>query len=94
MPRYVVIHPVAFEEGQLQPLSREPLPDGVCWDSSLVSFVDGRTFCLWQAPATDALIDIFKKYAVPYETIHVVRRFDPTTGVLEPEVLEKVMQPA
>jgi hypothetical protein len=92
--RFVAVHPVVFPEEQLQPLTKETLPEGVIWESTYCSFPDNKTFCVWTAPAKESVVAILKKYEIPYETIHVVRHFDPATGVLEPESIEeKVPQP-
>lgn len=87
--RFVAVHPVVFTEEQLQPLAKEPMPEGVTWESTYVSFADNKSFCVWKAPAKEAILELFAKYEIPYETIHVVRHFDPVTGLLEPEVIEE-----
>lgn len=95
MLRFVAVHPVAFPEAKLQELANEPMPEGVTWDSTYNASADGRSFCHWKAPSMDAVIAIFTKYEIPYEAIHVVRRFDPATGVMEPEgAEEKIAAPA
>jgi hypothetical protein len=92
--RFVAVHPVVFSEEQLLPLTKETLPEGVTWESTYCAFADNKTFCLWKAPAKEAIVEVFTKYEIPYEAIHVVRHFDPVTGILEPEVSEeKVPQP-
>jgi hypothetical protein len=92
--RFVAVHPVAFTEEQLRPLAKESLPEGVTWDSSFCGYKEDLTYCLWKAPAKEDLVAVFKRYEIPYEAIHAVRRFDPATGELEPEpVEEKVPQP-
>jgi hypothetical protein len=85
MPRFVAVHPVAFTAEQLQPLAKEVLPEGVIWHDTFCAFGESKTYCHWEAPTGEALRDIFTKYEVPYELIHEVRRFDPSTGLLEPE---------
>jgi hypothetical protein len=95
MLRFIAVHPVAFSEEQLQPLAKEPLPEGVTWKSTYCSFADGKAFCHWEAPTREVVVDIFKKYDIPYEAIYEVRRFDPATGQLEVEpIMAKVLQPA
>jgi hypothetical protein len=31
MRRFIAVHPLAFSEEQLQPLAKEPLPEGTTW---------------------------------------------------------------
>jgi hypothetical protein len=93
--RFIAVHPVGFTEEQLAPLAKEPLPEGVTWHSTYCAFAENRSYCHWEAPTKDAIVGIFKRYEIPYEAIHEVRRFDPATGQMEPEPLEaKVLQPA
>jgi hypothetical protein len=95
MPRFIAAHPVAFSEEQLRPLTKEPMPEGVAWHSTYCAFADNKTYCHWEAPTKEALVEIFTKYEVPYEAIHEVRRFDPATGLMEPAPVEaKVLSPA
>ncbi len=84
--RFVAVHPVAFPEEQLAPLAREPMPDGVLWHDTLISYGDMKTYCQWEAPTRQTLADLFLKYGIPVDEIHEVRRFDPAAGRLEPEV--------
>ncbi len=94
MPRFIVVHPVAYTEEQLQPLTKAPMPEGVTWVSTYCGYADNKSFCHWVAPTRDALVAIFRQYEIPYETIHEVRRFDPATAQLEPAPIEvKVPQP-
>jgi hypothetical protein len=83
MPRFIAVHPVAFTEEQLQPLAKEQVPEGVTWNSTYCAFVDNKTYCHWEAPTKEAVLDIFKKYEIPYEAIHEVRLFDFATGKFE-----------
>ena len=93
MARYIAVHPVAFTEEQLTPLAKEPLPEGVTWHSTHSAFAEGKSFCHWEAPAREALLEIFERYAIPFETLYEVRRFDPAVGEMEPvPVEEKVLQ--
>lgn len=95
MPRFIAVHPVAFAEEQLQPLAKEPLPEGVIWHSTFCAFGDSKSYCHWESPTKQALLEILAKYEIPYEAVYEVRRFDPVTGRLEPERAEaKVAQPA
>ena len=84
MPRFIAAHPVAFSEEQLQPLAKEPMPEGVTWHSTYCAFAENKSYCHWQAPTKEALVELFKKYEIPYEAIYVVRHFDPATGQMEP----------
>jgi hypothetical protein len=94
MARYIAVHPVAFTEEQLKPLAREPLPEGVTWHSTHSAFTEGKSFCHWEAPVREALLEIFERYAIPYETLYEVRRFDPAVGEMEAvPVEEKIPQP-
>ena len=88
MPRFVAVHPVAFSEEQLGPLAKELLPEGVTWNSTYSAFAENKSFCHWEAPTKEAVVEVFKKYEIPYEAIHEVRRFDPATGVMEPAPVE------
>ena len=90
--RFIAVHPVAFTEAQLAPLSREQLPEGAAWHDTFIATGDAKTYCHWDAPTKQVLTDLFIKYEVPVEVIHEVRRFDPVTARLEPEA--KVAQPA
>jgi Nickel responsive protein SCO4226-like len=92
MLRFIAVHPVVFTEEQLAPLAREKLPVDVTWHSTFCGFADNRSFCHWQAPSKEVLVELFAKYEIPCETIHEVRLFDPLIGELEPEP-EKVAQP-
>lgn len=85
MPRFIAVHPVSFTEEQLQPLAKEPMPEGVAWVGTYCGVEDDRSFCEWEAPAREPLLEIFAKYQIPYETLHHVLRFDPATGALERE---------
>ena len=88
MPRFIAVHPLAFPEEQMKPLALEPLPAGVIWHDTYSTDADAKSYCHWEAPAKEALIEVFKKYEIPYETIHEVRHFDPVTGVMEPAPVE------
>ena len=94
MPRFIAVHPGAFPEDQLRTLAHEKLPEGVSWDSTYVAPTEGRTYCLWEAPTKEAVVEIFTKYQIPYDALHEVRRFDPATAAFEPEIEKKVLQPA
>jgi hypothetical protein len=83
MPRFFAVHPVAFSEAQLQPLAKEQLPEGVTWNSTYCVFAENKSYCYWDAPTRETVVEIFKKYEIPYETIHEVRLFDPAIGRLE-----------
>ena len=94
MPRFIALHPMAFTEEQLIPLAKERPPEGVTWHDTFCAVAENKSYCHWEAPSQEHLVEIFKKYAVPYEAIHAVRRFDPAAGVMEPEPAEmKVPQP-
>ena len=94
MPRFVAVHAVAFTEDQLAPLAKELLPEGFTWNSTYCAFAESKSFCHWEAPTRDAVVEIFKKYEIPCDAIHEVRRFDPATGKMEPEpIAVKVLQP-
>ncbi len=88
MPRFVAVHPVVFSEEQLRPLAKELLPEGVTWNSTYSAFAENKAFCHWEAPTKEAVVEVFKKYEIPYEAIHEVRRFDPATGEMEPAPTE------
>jgi galactose mutarotase-like enzyme len=83
--RFIAVHPVAFLEEQLAPLTKEQLPVGVTWHSTFIAYGDSKSYCHWEAPAKQVLTDLFVKYQIPVEVIHVVRHFDPLTAKLEPE---------
>ena len=87
MPRFIAVHPIAFSEEQLQPLAKEQLPEGVIWNSTYCAFAENKSYCHWEAPTKEAVVEILKKYEIPYEAIHEVRHFDPATGHLEPEAV-------
>lgn len=94
MSRYIAVHPAAFTEEQLQPLTKAPVPEGVKWISTFCGVADNMTYCHWVAPSEEALIGIFRQYEIPYTAIHEVRLFDPVTATLEPALTEtKVAQP-
>jgi hypothetical protein len=93
MARYIAVHPLAFTEEQLKPLAKEPLPEGVTWHSTHSAFTEGKSFCHWEAPARESIVEILQRYSIPYEAIYEVRRFDPALGTMEPSpVEEKVPQ--
>ena len=83
MPRFTAVHPVAFTEEHLQPLAKEQLPEGVTWNSTYSAYAENKTYCHWEAPTKEAVVEIFKKYEIPYDAIYEVRLFDPATGQLE-----------
>ena len=89
MLRFIAVHPVAFNEEQLQPLTNEQLPQGVTWHSTFCAFADDKSVCHWHAPTKQALLDLFVKYEIPYEAIYEVRLFDPATGRLEAQPSEE-----
>lgn len=94
MPRYIAVHPAAFTEDQLQPLTKAPVPEGVTWIGTFCGFADDTTYCHWTAPSEETLVGIFAQYGIPYTAIHEVRLFDPVTATLEPEPTEtRVPQP-
>jgi hypothetical protein len=94
MRRFIAVHPIAFSEEQLQPLAKEQLPEDVTWNSTYCAFADNRSYCHWEAPTKEAVVEILKKYEIPYDAILEVRLFDPASGQLEPEPVEaKVPQP-
>lgn len=93
MLRFIAVHPTAFTEEQLQPLTMEQLPRGVTWHGTFCAFADDRSFCHWHAPTKQTLLDLFAKYEIPYETVYEVRLFDPATGRLEAEPhIEKIAE--
>jgi len=95
VPRFIAVHPLGFKEEQLQPLAKEPLPEGVTWHSTYSALTENKSYCHWEAPTREAVLEILKKYEIPYEVVHEVRRFDPTTGLMEPApVATKVPSPA
>lgn len=95
MPRFIAIHPGAFPEEQLVPLTKEPMPEGVTWNSTYVALTEGKTYCHWEAPSRDAVLEVLKKYEIPYEAVQEVRWFDPVTATFEPVIeREKVLQEA
>jgi hypothetical protein len=94
MPRFIAVHPGAFPEDQLRTLAREKVPEGVIWNSTYVAPTEGRTYCLWEAPTKEAVLEIFTKYQIPYDVLHEVRRFDPAIAAFEAEIPTKVLQPA
>lgn len=94
MARFIAVHPVVFTEEQLQPLAKEPLPEGVTWHSTFCAFDDNRSYCHWEAPIKQAVLDILAKYEIPFQAVYEVRLFDPALGRLEPPVEAKVAQPA
>ncbi|MDA8204366.1 MAG: hypothetical protein M0Z49_16740 [Chloroflexi bacterium] len=85
MLRFIAVHPVVFSEQQLQPLTTEQLPQGVTWHSTFCAFADDKSFCHWNAPTKQTLLDLFAKYEIPYEAVYEVRLFDPAIGRLEPQ---------
>jgi hypothetical protein len=87
--RFIAVHPAVFPEEQLKTLAKETLPVGVTWESTLLGYKEDLSYCLWTAPAKEDLVGIFTRYEIPYERIVAVRRFDPATGVLEPEPIEE-----
>jgi hypothetical protein len=89
MLRFIAVHPVVFSEEQLQPLTKEQLPQGVTWHSTFCAFADDKSFCHWHAPTKQALLDLFAKYEIPYQAVYEVRLFDPATGRLEPQPSEE-----
>lgn len=94
MLRFIAVHPVVFKEEQLAPLAKEPLPEGVTWHATYCAFDENKSYCHWEAPTRDALLEVFKKYEIPYEALHEVRHFDPATGRMEPAPVEtKNLQP-
>lgn len=88
MPRFIAVHPLGFNEEQLQPLAKEPLPEGVTWHSTYSALAENRSYCHWEAPTKEAVLEILKKYEIPYEVVQEVRRFDPATGLMEPAPVE------
>jgi hypothetical protein len=95
MARFIAVHPVAFTEDQLKPLATEPLPEGVVWHSTHAAAAHAKSFCHWEAPHRQAILDILARYSIPYEEVYEVRRFDPATGVMEAApVMEEILQPA
>jgi len=88
MRRFIAVHPLAFREEQLQPLAKEPLPEGATWHGTYSAFAENKSFCHWEAPTKETVVEILKKYEIPYEAINEVRHFDPATGVMEPEPVE------
>lgn len=93
MARFIAVHSVAFTEEQLQPLAKEPLPEGVTWHSTFCAYDDDRSYCHWEAPTKQAVLDILTKYEIPYEAVYQVRLFDPALGRLEHLAEAKVAQP-
>ena len=88
MVRYIAVHPLAFTEEQLRPLAGEPLPQGVTWHSTHSAFAEGKSFCHWEAPGRETILEILQRYSIPYEAVHEVRRFDPALGEMEPSPIE------
>jgi len=67
----------------------------VTWHSTYSALTENTSYCHWEAPTREAILEILKKYEIPYEVVHEVRRFDPTTGLMEPAPVEtKVLSPA
>jgi len=94
MLRFIATHPGAFSFETLQPLAKEPMPEGVTWKATFVAFDDNRTFCHWEAPSMEDVLAIFAKYEIPYDAIYEVRLFDPVSGTMETATPErKVPEP-
>ena len=85
MPHFIAAHQVAFTEEQLQALAarRHEIAAGTIWRSTYCSFADGVSYCHWEAPNAEAILQVFKDFEVPYEALHEVRRFDPAAAKLE-----------
>ena len=79
MSRYIVVHPVAFKDADLEALRdrRDELPSTCVWRHSLVAAEAHLTFCEWESPDERQLHEIFEAFGVPYTRIHEVRVFDP-----------------
>ena len=94
MLRFIAVHPGAFSEEMLQPLSKQALPESVTWKATFTAFEDDRTFCHWEAASRDDVLAVFRKYEIPYEALHEVRLFDPVTGTMEAApAREKMLAP-
>ena len=83
MPKFIAVHPVAYNKEQLAPLAKEQLPAGVDWGSTWCAFGDNKSYCEWNAPDKAVVEAIFKQYSIPYEAIHEVQRYNPKTGDFE-----------
>ena len=84
MPRFVAVHTAPFTEEQLKQLATTAqTPPGVHWIATYSAFDDNRHFCEWVAPNKEVILEIFRQYNLPYDGLHVVRRFDPDTAQLE-----------
>jgi len=79
MPRYIVVHPVAFKDEDLLALRerRDELPSSCVWRHSLVAEGAHLTYCEWESPDERMLHEIFEAFGVPYTEVHEVRLFDP-----------------
>ncbi len=83
MSRYIVVHPVAFKDADLEALRdrRDELPSTCVWRHSLVADTAHLTYCEWESPDERQLHEIFEAFGVPYSDIHEVRLFDPAVGL-------------
>lgn len=79
MSRFIVVHPVAFKDADLEALRdrRDKLPSSCVWRHSLVADEAHLTYCEWEAPDERLLHEIFEAFGVPYTDVHEVRLFDP-----------------
>ena len=80
MPKFIAVHPVAYNKEQLLPLTKETLPAGITWGSTWCAFGDGKSYCEWEAPDKQGVEAILTQYNIPYDGLYEVQHFDPQKG--------------
>jgi hypothetical protein len=83
MPKFIAVHPVAFNKDQLGQLAKERPPAGVSWGSTWCAFEEDKSYCEWDAPDKQTVEGIFAQYSIPYEAIYEVEHYNPQAGDFE-----------
>ena len=86
MPRFIAVHTADFPEEQMKAAAKDippKLPPGVTWKLTYCDFADNKFFCEWEAPAKEAIEQVFKTINMPYDAIYPVRLLDVAKAELE-----------
>ncbi|MCL5108962.1 MAG: DUF4242 domain-containing protein [Chloroflexi bacterium] len=87
MPRFIAVHTLPFTVEQavekLNDLATRQLPAGGAWMNTWCDFDGHKFFCEWEAPSKEVLVEGFEANQVPFDAIHPVRHYDPTSRKLE-----------
>jgi hypothetical protein len=88
MPKFIAVHTLPVDETQFKTMMSETasthkIPAGFNYKQTYCDFTGHKFFCDWEAPGKEALEQVFQTIGMPWDSIHLVKVFNPATGKLE-----------